>query len=36
MLHCVVQSAKKIDDIEVLTNDDRILQCCVQFSAKCT
>jgi len=33
---CVVKSAKKIEEIDVKTNDDRILQCCVQFSAKCT
>jgi len=30
-----LQSAKRIDDICVESNDDRILQCCVQFAAKC-
>lgn len=32
---CCVKCAMKIDEIFVENNDDRILQCCVQFSRKC-
>ena len=35
LLFACKKSAKTIDDIHVECNDDRILQCCVQFAAKC-